>query len=131
MTLQLNEGDRIYKIIEAEAFDNIRKRFISKIDKNKKVTILTYIYNIDNIDNIKEDMTIVDKQMMLLIKEIPEEQFKLVVDLNYSIYPEFKIIYEKDYSDKDVADAIEWMNIEGSIATDVPIKTILDELKRN
>ena len=45
MTLKLNKGDRLYKIIEAKTFDSERKRFISKIDKNGKVTILTYIFS--------------------------------------------------------------------------------------
>lgn len=130
MTIQLQKGDRVYKIIEAKTFGTERKRFISKIDQNKKITILTYIFG---MDDVKIDRTIdpENKRMVLLIKDITEEQFKHVININYKIYPEFEIILEKDYSDKTLEDAIELMNIEASIRTNVPIKTILDEIRNN
>ncbi len=109
MTLEISEEDRIYKIIEARTFGNNRKRFISKIDKNNKITILTYTFN---DEDIKEDRTIDNKQMNLLIKEIDNDQFKFVIDTNYKIYPEFKIIYDKDYTDKTLEEAIELINLE-------------------
>lgn len=127
MTIELNEGDKIYKIIEARTFGNNRKRFISKIDKNNKITLLTYTFD---MDDIKEDGTIDNKEMMLLIREIDEDQFKFAIDTNYQIYPGFKILYEKNYSDKSLEDAIELMNLECSIITDVPIRTIIEEIKR-
>lgn len=128
MTIQLNKGDRIYKIIEARTFNGERKRFISKIDKNGKITILTYIFS---DDDIKEDRTIEkeNKRMMLLIKEIDGEQFKDVIDIHYKIYPQFQILWEKDYSDKSLEESIELMNIEGTISTDTPIKDIIKEMK--
>lgn len=128
MTLQLYEGDRIYKIIEGKTFDNEYKRFISKIDKNGKITILTYIFN---IKDIKNDRTIENenKRMMLLIKEIDKNQFDHIIELHYQIYPDFEIIFEKDYSDKNLEEALESLNVEGAIQTDVPIKSIIDEIR--
>lgn len=126
MTLELKEGDRLYKIIEAMTFGNNRKIFISKIDKNNKITILTYTFT---TDDIKEDGTIENKTMMLLIREFDEDQFEFAMDINYRIYPGFKIIYEKDFSDKSLAEAIELLNLDDSIITDVPIKTIIEEIK--
>lgn len=127
MTLELNKGDRIYKIIEARTFSNNRKMFISKIDKDNKITVLTYTFS---EDDVKKDGTIANKEMMLLIKEIDEDQFKFVIDSNYRIYPEFKILCEKNYSDKSLEDAIELMNLENSIVADAPIRTIIEEIKR-
>lgn len=127
MTIELKEGDRIYKIIEARTFGNIRKRFISKIDKNNKITILTYTFD---MDDIKEDGTIDNKKMMLLIREIDEEGFKFAVDTNYKIYPGFKILYERNYSNKSLEEAIELMDLDNSIITDVSMRSILEELKR-
>lgn len=128
MTLQLYEGDRIYKIIEGKTFGNEYKRFISKIDKNGKITILTYIFN---IKDIKNDRTIENenKRMMLLIKEIDKNQFDHIIELHYQIYPDFEIIFEKDYSDKNLEEALESLNVEGAIQTDVPIKSIIDEIR--
>ncbi len=126
MTINLKEGDRIYKIIEARAFGDTIKRFISKIDEDDNITILTYIF--DN-DDIKKDGSIRNKRMSMLIKNVSKDMFKFVIDVNYKIYPEFKILYEKDYSDKSLEDAIELMNLECSIITDVPIRTILEEIK--
>lgn len=125
MTLELTEEDRIYKIIEARTFGNNRKIFISKIDKNNKISILTYTFD---EEYIKEDRTIDNKQMVLLIKEIDKDQFKFVISTNYKIYPGFKILYEKDYNDKSLEDAIELINLE------IPIITIherSDKLKMN
>ena len=124
MTIQLNKEDRIYKIIETKTFGSERKRFISKIDKNGKVTVLTYIFS---TDDIKEDGTIENenKRMMLLVKEIDEKQFGDVINANYEIYPQFQILWERDYRDKSLEDAIELMNIENIISTDVPIKDII------
>lgn len=101
MTIQLNEGDRLYKIIEAMTFGNERKRFISKIYRNGKITVYTYIFN---KEDISEDRTIAseNKRMELLIKDIDKDKFKLMMDTNYKIYPDFKIIWEKDYSDKSL-----------------------------
>jgi hypothetical protein len=127
ITIELNDGDRIYKIIEARTFGNNMKRFISKIDRKNKITVLTYTFN---TDDIKKDQTIGNKQMMLLIKEIDEDKFQSVIDINYQMYPGFAILSEKNYSDKSLEDAIELMNLECSIVTDVPIRTILEELKR-
>lgn len=127
MTLKLKEGDRIYKIIEARTFDNNRKMFISKIDKNNKITVLTYTFN---EEDVKEDRTVGNKTMMLLIKELEEDQFKHVIDINYKIYPGFKILCEKDYSDKSLEDAIELMNLECSIVADAPIRYIIEEIKK-
>lgn len=128
MTLKLNKGDRIYKIIDAGTFSNERKRFISKIDKNGKITILTYIFS---TDDIKEDGTVQkeNKRMMLLIREIEEKQFSFVIDTNYRIYPQFKILWEKDYSDKSLEEAIELMNIDGHIKTDAALKDIITEIR--
>lgn len=127
MSLKLKEGDRIYKIIEARTFSNNRKMFISKIDKNNKITILTYTFN---EEDVRKDGTIKNKSMMLLIKEVDNDQFKYVIDMNYQIYPGFKIICEKDYSDKSLEDALELMNSECSIVADVPIRTIIEEIKK-
>ena len=128
MTIQLNKEDRIYKIIEAKTFDNQRKRFISKIDKNGKVSILTYIFS---ADDIKEDGTIKheDKGMMLSIKEVDKKQFMDIVNINKKIYPQFQILWEKDYSNKSLEDAIELLNIENIISTDIPIKKLIKEIK--
>lgn len=128
MTLKLNEGDRLYKIIEAKTFGSERKSFISKIDKNGTITILTYIFS---VEDIKEDGTIKkeNKRMMLLIDKVEKEQFKGVIDINYKIYPQFQILWEKDYGDKSLAEAIELMNTEGIISTDVSIKDIIKEVK--
>lgn len=112
MTLKLNEGDRIYKIIEARTFDNNRKRFISKIDKNNKITAFTYTFN---DDDLKEDGTVDNKKMEMLIKNMDEDQFKLAIDINYQIYPGFKILWEKNYSDKNLEETIELMDLENSI----------------
>lgn len=112
MTLKLNKGDRIYKIIEARTFDNIRKRFVSKIDKNNKITAFTYTFN-DN--DLKEDGTVDNKKMGMLINKMNKDQFKHAIDINYQIYPEFKILWEKDYSDKSLEEAIELMDSENSI----------------
>lgn len=130
MTLKLNKGDRLYKIIEARTFNSERKRFISKIDENGKITILTYIFN---DDDIKEDGTIEkeNKRMMLLINEIEKEQFNFLIDTNYKIYPQFQILWKKDYSDKTLEEAIESMNIEGIISTNAPIKDIINEIRSN
>ena len=128
ITLKLNDGDRIYKIIEARTFGNNMKRFISKVDKENKVTILTYTFD---TDDIKEDGTIDNKQMMLLITEIDEDKFQSVIDINYEIYPGFEILLEKNYSDKSLEDAIELMNLECSIVTDSPIRTIIEKIRRN
>ncbi len=125
MTIELCDGDRIYKIVEAKTFGNNRKRFISKIDKNNKVTILTYTFD---IDDIKDDRTIGDKKMMLLIKDIDEKDFNNVININYEVYPGFEIQYERYYGDKNLKDAIELMNLECSIVTDAPIKTIIEEI---
>lgn len=129
MTLNLNKGDRLYKIIDGRTFSNEFKRFISKIDENGKVTILTYIYN---IDDIKDDGTIdpKNKRMMLLIKGTDKEGFEEVININYRIYPKFEIILEKDYSDKPLEDALELMNLEGNIKANVSIKSIIDEIKK-
>ena len=127
MTIELEEGDRIYKIIEAMTFGNNRKRFIRKIDKNNMITVLTYTFD---MDEIKEDGTIANKEMMLLIKNVYDDQFKFVVDVNYQAYPEFKILWEQNYSDKSLEEAIELMELESSIVTNVPIKTIIEEIKR-
>lgn len=127
LTLKLKDGDRIYKIIEARTFGNNRKMFISKIDKNNKITVLTYTFN---ESDIKRDGTIDNKEMMLLMGEMDEEQFKFVIDTNYKVYPGFKILCEKNYSNKSLEEAIELMNLECSIVTDVPIRDIIDEIKR-
>ena len=126
MTLDLKKGDRIYKIIEASTFGSERKRIISKIDKDGKITVLTYIFG---VNDLKEDMTVgnEDKRMMLLIKDIDEQQFRDVINTNYGIYPQFKILLEKDYSDKNLADAIELMNMENIIHG--PIKDFLKEMR--
>lgn len=104
MTLELNEGDRIYKIIEARTLDNTRKRIISKIDKNNKITAFTYTF--DDRD-IKEDGTVDNKEMGMLIKGMDEDRFKQFMDTNYQVYPGFKILWEKNYSDKSLEDDIE------------------------
>jgi hypothetical protein len=128
MTIKLNKGDRLYKIIEAKTFDSERKRFISKIDNNGKITVLTYIFS---EDDIKEDGTIEkeNKRMMLLIEKVEIGQFKSIIDINYKVYPQFQILWEKDYGDKNLEEAIELMNIDGLINTDVPIKDIIKEMK--
>jgi hypothetical protein len=128
ITIELNDGDRIYKIIEARTFGNNMKRFISKIDRKNKITVLTYTFN---TDDIKKDQTIGNKQMMLLIKEIDEDKFQSVIDINYQMYPGFAILSEKNYSDKSLEDAIELMNLECSFVTDTPIKTIIEKTRRN
>jgi len=58
------------------------------------VTVLTYIFS---AEDIREDGTIEheNKRMMLLIKEIDEKQFKDVVNLNYTVYPQFKYFGKK------------------------------------
>lgn len=128
MTLQLNKEDRIYKIIEAKTFGSERKKIISKIDKNGKVTVLTYIFS---TDDIRKDGTIEheNKRMMLLIKEIDEKQFKDVVNLNFVVYPQFQILWEKDYSDKSLEDAFDLMSMENIISADAPIEDIINEVK--
>ena len=68
--------------------------------------------------------------MMLLIEKIEREQFKNVIDINYKIYPQFQILWERDYGDKSLEDAIGLMNIEGIISTDIPIKDMIKEIKR-
>jgi hypothetical protein len=127
MTIKLNKGDRLYKIIEAKTFNSERKRFISKIDNNGKITVLTYIFS---EDDIKEDGTIEkeNKRMMLLIEKVEREQFKDIIDINYKVYPQFQILWEKDYGDKSLEEAIELMNIDGLISTDAPIKDIIKEM---
>ncbi len=129
MTLKLRKGDRLYKIIDGRTFSNEFKRFISKIDEEGKITVLTYIYN---IDDVKDDGTIDEenKRMMLLIKEIDKEGFEEVLKINSRVYPRFKIILEKDYSDKSLEEALELMNLEGKIKTDIPLKSIIDEIKK-
>lgn len=128
MTLQLNKEDRIYKIIETKTFGSERKKIISKIDKNGKVTVLTYIFS---AEDIREDGTIEheNKRMMLLIKEIDEKQFKDVVNLNYIVYPQFQILWEKDYSNKSLEDALDLMSMENIIISDAPIEDIIKEVK--
>jgi hypothetical protein len=109
MTLEIKDGDRIYKIIEARTFGSNRKNFISKIDINGKITVLTYTFS---EEDVKEDGTISDKLMMLLIKDIDEDQFKRVIDLNYKTYPEFEILCEKDYRYKSLEETMELINLE-------------------
>lgn len=109
MTLEIKEGDKIYKIIEARTFGGNRKNFISKIDKNGKITVLTYTFS---EEDIKEDGTISNKLMMLLINDIDEYQFRQIIDLNRKTYPGFEILCEKDYSDKSLEDTIELINLE-------------------
>lgn len=127
MTLDLKEGDRMHKVIEARTFGNNRKMFISKIDKNNKITILTYTFD---EDDVKKNGTIGNKQMMLLIKEIDDDQYKHVIGMNYQIYPGFKIIRDSDYSDKSLEEAIDLMNLENSIVADAPIKDIIEDIKK-
>lgn len=129
MTIQLAKDDRIYKIIEAVTFGKEIKRFISKIDKNNKITVYTYIYSIEDIN---EDGTIAseNKRMGMLLKDIEKDQFDIVIDVNRKVYPGFKIIYEKNYEDKSIDEAVELMNLENSIKADVPIKNVLDEIKK-
>lgn len=124
MTIKLEEGDRIYKMIDAITFGNERKRILSKIDKNGKITVFTYIFG---IEDIKEDGTIENKRMAFLLKDLTEEQFRQMMEVNYFVYPEFKVIWEKDYSDKTLKEAIELMNMYNYIHTDVPIKKIIDD----
>jgi len=109
MTLKLDEGDRIYKIIEARTFGNTRKRIISKMDKSRKITALTYTFN---DKDIKEDGTIDNKEMMMLVKEMDEDRFKQFININYQVYPGFKILWEKNYSDKSLEEATTLMNLE-------------------
>jgi len=127
MTIKIRKGDRFYKIIEARTFSTERKRFISKIDENGKVTILTYIFS---DDDIKADGTIEkeNKRMMLLVGEIDEKDFNFVMDTNYKIYPQFQILWEKDYSDKSLEEALNLMNKDDIIDTDVPIKDIIKDI---
>ncbi len=126
MTLEIREGDRLYKIIFAKTNIDQRKVFISKIDKNNKITVLTYTFD---LSDIKEDGTVDNKKMMMLIKEFDDDKFKFIIDTNRKIYPDFKIIYEKNYNDKSLIEAIELMNLEKSIVTDIPINNIIQELK--
>ena len=128
MTLQLNKEDRIYKIIETKTFGSERKKFISKIDKNGKVTVLTYIFS---AEDIREDGTIEheNKRMMLLIKEIDKKQFKDIVNLNYMVYPQFQILWEKDYSNNSLEEAIDLMSKENIISADAPIEEIIKGVK--
>lgn len=109
MALEIKDGDRIYKIIEARTFGSNRKNFISKIDENGKITVLTYMFS---EEDVKEDGTISDKLMILLINDIDKDQFKRIIDLNYKTYPGFKILSEKDYSDKSLEDTIILINLE-------------------
>lgn len=109
MTLEIKDGDRIYKIIEARTFGSNRKNFISKIDKNGEITVLTYTFS---EEDVKEDGTISDKLMMLLINDIDKDQFRQIIDLNYKTYPEFEILCEKDYSNKNLEEVIELINLE-------------------
>jgi hypothetical protein len=109
MTLELKDGDRIYKIIEARTLGNMRKNFVSKIGKNGMITVLTYTFR---KEDVKRDGIIIDKSMRLLIKDIDKDQFKHIIDLNYKTYPEFEILCEKDYSDKNLEDAMELINLE-------------------
>lgn len=124
MTLKLKRGDRFYRIIEARTFSTERKRFISKIDQNGKVTIFTYIFS---EDDIKEDGTIEkeNKRMALLIEEIDEKDFDFVMSTNYDIYPHFKILWEKDYRDKNLKEAIELMGKDNILSTDIPIEDLV------
>ena len=109
MTLEIKDGDRIYKIIEARTFGSNRKNFISKIDKNGEITVLTYTFS---EEDVKEDGTISDKLMMLLINDIDKDQFRQIIDLNYKTYPKFEILCEKDYSNKNLEEVIELINLE-------------------
>jgi hypothetical protein len=59
---------------------------------------------------------------MLLIKKVDDDQFKHIVDLNYQIYPGFKILWEKNYSDRSLEETIELMNLE--------IGTIIEDKKK-
>jgi hypothetical protein len=108
MTLEIKDGDRIYKIIEARTFGSNRKNFISKIDRSGRITVLTYTFS---EEDVKEDGTISNKLMMMLIKDMDEDQFKSVIDLNYKTYPGFKILREKDYSNKSLEEAVRLMKL--------------------
>jgi len=127
MTLKMRKGDRFYKIIEARTFSAERKRFISKIDNNGKITVLTYIFS---DTDIRKDGTInrENKRMMLLIEKIDEKDFKFIVDSNYKFYPQFQILWEKDYSDKSLEEALNLMDKDNIIDTDVPIKNIIRDI---
>ena len=128
MTLKLKKGDRFYKIIEARTFSAERKRVISKIDKNGKITVLTYIFN---DEDLREDGTVAieNKRMSLLVNDI--EQFKFFMDTNYKVYPQFRILWEKDYSNKSLEEAIELMNIDNILATDIPIRDLIREISKD
>ena len=130
MTLKLKKGDRFYKIIEARTFSAERKRVISKIDKNGKITVLTYIFS---DEDLREDGTVAieNKRMSILVNDIDKEQFKFFMDMNYKIYPQFRILWEKDYSNKSLEEAIELMNIDNILATDIPIRDLIREISKD
>ncbi len=105
MTIELNEDDRLYKIIQAKTGNGeMRKRFMSKIDKNGKITMMTYIYFPEDVG---EDDTIKNKQMRLLIKEIPVDFFYKIIESNRLVYPNFEIEYELDLSHLTLKEAFE------------------------
>jgi hypothetical protein len=124
MTLKLDKDERIYEVIEVRTFGSNRKMFISKTDNNR-ITVLIYKFC---EEDVKEDGTIYNKEMMFLIKEIDYDRFKFVTDTCYKVYPEFKILSEKNYSDKSLEDETELMNLENSIATDVAIRSIIEDI---
>lgn len=93
--LKIFPGERCYKFIEVKTFDSQRKKFLSKIDKNGKITIYTYTYD---LNETTQDGRILNRHNTMLIGPIPEIEFQTVINVNICVYPEFEILFEKDYS---------------------------------
>ncbi len=128
MTLEFEKGDRLFKIIEAKTFSSQMKRIISKIDDKGKITVFTYTFDIEDME--KDGSVPPEKKYMgLLIKDIDIQGFKFMLETNYKVYPNFKILWEEDYSNLSLKDALELMNIKSLIKSDVPIKDLLDSIK--
>lgn len=106
MTLELSPGDRFYKFIEAKTFSTQRKKFLSKIDKNGKVTVYTYTY--DMLETTS-DGKILERHNAMLVGPIEEKEFQTVIAVSRSVYPRFEIVFEKDYSHMTQEEAFEEM----------------------
>lgn len=103
MTLETFPGDRLFKFIEAKTFDSQRKKFLSKIDKDGKVTVYTYTYD---LKDTTPDGRILKRSNRMLVQLKSENEFQNVINVNLCIYPGFEILFERDYSDMTVEQAL-------------------------